>query len=309
MRLILLEPLHPETFEFRAHTSTAKKTQRTSRISSVMISEKEVLYFMDGFRQGIRSDGRSCDQMRPMKLTVGVVPTANGSCRVQSKACDIFVAIKCEVATPSSASPNEGLINVSVEFGCSVLPRLTDFTGRQAALESDSLSATLASHLQSMCLSGLDKRELCISPGRLCWLLSVDVLIERIDCPFLDPISIGIRGALQDLRIPLLSVPEDSEERKFEIIKNNYLNLSKLSNLIYSVGIIDNEIILIDLNKIEENLSNNLAVSFSGGDVAGIHKFKTGSIDPFLISAIIREIEKLNFKISNNLNELFTRMN
>ena len=269
-----------------------------------MLSLSEVTYFTDGIKQGIRADGRSCDAVRPLNLELGVVPTANGSCRVRSPGCDIFVAIKCDISRPSHTKPAEGIVNVSVELGCLVLPRMQDVVGRQAIQEADSYSEVVANHVSTMCLSSLDKTQFCIQPGSACWSVSVDVLVERIDGPLLDPISVGVRGAFMDLELPAVAVSQkderDGEEKqsllpRVDLLGSMWrLRKDQLSAICVSVGIYCSDtVIMVDLDRVEEGIAklkenSLLTVAVNEfGNCCGLHKFGAGSLDRLILKTII----------------------
>lgn len=268
------------------------------------MSSSEISYFIDGIKQGIRADGRACDAIRPMNLELGVVPTANGSCRVRSKACDILVAIKCDLSRPVAANLEEGAVNVVVELGCGAVSRLQDFAGKQASFEADALSETIGSHIASMCLSGLDRRLFCIQRGKACWNVSVDVLVERIDGPLMDPVSIGIRGAFMNLELPAVAVVEDDEvdgdEQKSILPRVDLLGTlwrlpdSKLSAICVSIGVYcQDTVIMADLDRTEESiakLKGNSLITVAvndAGECCGIHKFGSGSLDPLIMKNVI----------------------
>lgn len=304
-----------------ADDEEAQKGTETKIPNPDMISLSEISYFTDGIKQGVRGDGRTSDAMRPLKLELGVVPTANGSCRVQSKACDIYVAIKCAIGRPSPVAPEEGVFSVAVEFGCSVLPRLQDFSGRQATIEAETLSEIVANHISSMCLSSLNKKQFCIEPRKVCWLVSIDVLVERVDGPLIDPISIGVRGALMDLELPHVTLTPDSE--KDGDSKEPLVPLVDLSESMWrmlphdasavcvSIGVYsDNSIIIVDLDRIEENLAKLkqnclLTVSVNdAGECCGIHKFGSGSIDALVTRDVVSAGLILGQRISKTLTTL-----
>jgi exosome complex RNA-binding protein Rrp42 (RNase PH superfamily) len=284
-----------------------------------MISSAEVSYITDGIKQGIRSDGRPCDGVRPLELELGVIPSANGSCRVLSKACDIVVAIKCDISRPSPEKPAEGIVNVEVELSSTVLPRIQDFLGRQAMLEADSYSEVIANHISSMCLSSLDKKQFCIESGKACWCVSIDVLVERIDGPLLDPISIGVRGALLDLELPAVAVSQrderDGDEQRMSMMPQVDLLGSlwrpregTLSAICITIGIFClDTVIMVDLDRIEESIAKlkensllTIAVN-DQGNCCGIHKFGSGSLEPLIVKDVINAGISVGSKISSML--------
>jgi len=289
--------------------------------SAAMISQSEVSYFVEGILQGVRADGRSCDSMRRMSIELGVVPTANGSCRIQSRACDVIVAIKSEIGRPLTDRPSEGIASVSVEFGCSALPRQSEFAGRQAAAEADSASDVLSRHLTDLCIASMDKTQLCIEPSKACWILSIDVLVERIDGPLVDPISIAIRGALMDLELPIVTSvndPGNDREESGTAIPRVELSdalwtisPSNMSAICLSVGIYGNgSIFLIDLDRIEDSIAkfkNNCLLTVSvndNGECCGIHKFGNGSVNP----AVVCEVVEATSIVGKQISELLVKL-
>jgi exosome complex RNA-binding protein Rrp42 (RNase PH superfamily) len=277
-----------------------------------MISQSEIAYLVDGIKQGIRTDGRSCDSLRPITIDMGVVPTANGSCRVRSKACDIFVAIKCDIGIPTAHEPDMGILSVSVEFGCSVLSRVHDLSGRQAVMESEAIAEVVSHQIESLCLRSVDRTKFCIEPKRACWVVSIDVLVERVDGPLIDPISIGVRAALMDLELPVVSVPPPEAESvadsfpRVDLLGGLWkMSPNNLSAICVSVGVFcDNSIIAVDLDRIEESIakfSNNSLISVSvneDGTCFGVHKWGSGAIDPAVLKAVVNSASNVGKQIA-----------
>ena len=265
-----------------------------------MISESEIVYLQDGLKQGIRTDGRGCDAFRPLTIDMGIVPTANGSCRVRSRGCDIFVAIKCDIGIPTAAEPDMGIINVSVEFGCSVLNRSSESSGRQAAMENEFFADVVANQVLSLCFQSVDRKQFCIEPKRACWIVSVDVLVERIDGPLIDPISIGVRAALLGLELPIVTLPPPDQEQgpetfpKVDLLEGVWkLSPINTTTICVSVGVFcGNTITAVDLDRIEEILaksSNNSLLTVAVNDEGkcfGVHKWGSGIMDPSVLKAV-----------------------
>jgi exosome complex RNA-binding protein Rrp42 (RNase PH superfamily) len=266
-----------------------------------MISPSEVRYITDGIRQGIRSDGRSPDAIRKFDLDMGVIPTANGSCRIRSKGCDIYCGVKCEIGIPSPDRPEQGIVRVMTEFGCTVLPRTQDLTGRQANMEAESFGEQISRQIQSTCLTTLDMNQFCIRKGLACWILSIDVLVERIDGPLIDPISIAVRAALMDLELPVVAVPdveksaEDAPDALPRVdLLGSLWRVNVNTSVCISVGVFcDNSMIIVDLDRVEEWLARhpgNCLVSVSvdqEGTCSGIQKQGVGSVDPNILQNVI----------------------
>lgn len=284
-----------------------------------MISQAEVLYHTDGIKQGIRADGRSADVIRPYSIDMGVVSMANGSCRVRSSGCDLYVAIKSEISRPLFDKPNEGIVEVSVEFACSAMARQSETTLRQATQDSESLAEITASQISQLCLSCLDKEKFCIAPSAVCWKLSIDVLVDRLDGPILDPISTGIRAALMDLQLPVVVVPADDERDGDEpapvipkvALIGTMWHPAVTSAICVSVGVFcDNSVIIVDLDRIEETLAKQpksclitMAVN-DLGECCGIRKYGIGSVDPM----ILRDVLSAGLNVGQQISTLMTSL-
>ncbi len=278
-----------------------------------MISPSEVRYITDGVRQGIRIDGRTPDAIRKFKLDMGAIPSANGSARIQSKGCDIYIGVKCEIGKPESIKPEVGIAKVAVEFGCSALVSTQALMSRQANLEAEAFGDHISRHIEMMCLSTLDMRQFSIEKGVACWILSIDILVERFDGPLIDPISIGVRAALMDLELPAVAIPaphkggEDSESHIPRVdLLGTLWHPKPNSSICISVGVYcDNSMILVDLDKHEEWLAKSkdsclvLVAVDDLGRCSGIHKHGIGSIDPRILSNVVSAAAQVGKRIAN----------
>ena len=59
-----------------------------------MISDAERQYVVHSVERGLRLDGRSCLDYRPVELELGLVAQANGSARLHLGATDVLVGVK-----------------------------------------------------------------------------------------------------------------------------------------------------------------------------------------------------------------------
>lgn len=278
-----------------------------------MISPSETRYITDGIRQGIRVDGRSPDAIRKFELQLGVIPSANGSARIQSKGCDIYVGVKCEIGKPELEKPDQGMAKVMIEFGCSALVSTQALMSRQANLEAEAYGEYISRHIQKMCLSSLDMTQFSIEKGTTCWIVAVDVLVERFDGPLIDPISIAVRAALMDLELPSVAVPapqKGEQDAKSSIpcvdLLGTFWHPIPNSSLCISVGVYcNNSMILVDLDKHEEYLAKNkdcclVSVSVDSlGRCSGMHKHGTGSIDPNILPSVVAAAISVGERMAN----------
>ena len=110
---------------------------RQTAAGRCMLSKGERLHIGEGIRQGIRTDGRSCSEYRPLKLELGVLPQASGSARCQLGATDVLVGVKVslQLCTPCGTSCEQAeTLHWQAELG-TPLPGTPDQGGIQFAVE------------------------------------------------------------------------------------------------------------------------------------------------------------------------------
>jgi exosome complex component RRP42 len=168
------------------------------------ISQSERRYVIEGVEQNMRSDGRSRLDYRTFTLEAGLVSQTNGSARVRlGQNTDVLVGVKVEVGEVDIDFPDQGILQVHVECLPSASP---EFEGRGA----EELNATLAATLSNLIRNSfaIDWKSLCISPGKQCWIVYVDCLVLDSSGNIFDALSIAVKAALHNTKIPKIEVFE-----------------------------------------------------------------------------------------------------
>jgi len=209
------------TNEMRAGTTTKR------------LSEAEKTHARDGVAADFRCDGRTRDDHRPLRVRLGALPAAAGSAEVSlgagSGATRALCAVRCDVTTPSGSAPNRGRVVVRVDATASAKDG-TGRMGRDAEERAKSLGATWSRAIESALVGGgesgmggdedvedgstaggrgamgIDLEALCIQPGKACWTLAVDATAACDRGSMLDALSIAVRAALADAKIPKVTV-------------------------------------------------------------------------------------------------------
>lgn len=178
-------------------------------MASVALSEAEKVYIVHGVQEDLRVDGRGCEDYRCVEVETDVVSNTSGSARVKLGHTDILVGVKAEMGTPKLEKPNEGYLEFFVDCSANATP---EFEGRGG----DDLGTEIANTLYRIFnnKSSVDLRSLCISPREHCWVLYVDVLLLECGGNLFDAISIAVKAALFNTRIPRVRVLEDEEGAK-----------------------------------------------------------------------------------------------
>lgn len=142
---------------------------------------------------------------------------------------------------PKANSPEEGIINLSLES----IHRTTflETSHKLSIEESKALHEEMKSLLLEFFIKYIDKKQLIIVPGKICWIANVDVfLLGMMDICYLDSISLTIRAAFEDLAIPKLQINFNkiSEDYEIDLISNYSTNTIKFNTsnfpLICTIG-------------------------------------------------------------------------
>lgn len=193
-------------------------------MTDILVGDGERRYLIGGAEQNVRSDGRRRDERRPIELQTGLLAQATGSSRVRLGNTDAIVAVKAEIGCPSADSPDAGALAFHVE--CSPLASPA-FRGRGGEDLGSEIARALerAFHVPPAGSAPQHKRppldlsSLKIISGKTCWILHIDALILDLDGAALDAVSIGVKAALWDARIPRADVVTQGsgDEPEFEI--------------------------------------------------------------------------------------------
>ena len=128
---------------------------------------------LGGLCDGVRADGRSFFDYRPVRVETGVLQNAYGSSRVRLGLAEIICSVKGELRRCDSRHPDRG----AVQF----FARFSPVAGRKYLGSSagepicDVIIATLN---QAYGAPGVfDFRKLCVKPDSHYWLLHVDLVV------------------------------------------------------------------------------------------------------------------------------------
>ncbi|CAG9118113.1 hypothetical protein JYU34_003708 [Plutella xylostella] len=164
-----------------------------------LLSETEKSFITYGVQDDFRSDGRSNIDYRPMELETDVVSHANGSARLRLANTDVLVGVKTEVDTPSPDNPGAGKIEFFVDCSANATP---EFEGRGGEQLANSISNMMQRAYHSS--QAFNLKQLCILDGKQCWKLYIDVLILECGGNLCDAVSLAVKAALFNTRIPFV---------------------------------------------------------------------------------------------------------
>uniref|UniRef100_A0A914HF18 Ribosomal RNA-processing protein 42 n=1 Tax=Globodera rostochiensis TaxID=31243 RepID=A0A914HF18_GLORO len=165
----------------------------------VLISNHEKNFIIDGVQEGVRNDGRSAKDYRPLSLETGVLVGSNGSARLQLGDTDVLVAVKADLTLVERAElVDTQRLRFFVDISANASPK---FSGRGGNDQAEEWAKALASAFGNASPSAIpDMAKLVLAPTQL-WCLYVDVVVLQFDGNAMDAISLGVKAALADTEI------------------------------------------------------------------------------------------------------------
>ncbi|MBN3305521.1 EXOS7 protein, partial [Amia calva] len=249
-------------------------------MATVEVSEAEKVYILHGVRDDLRVDGRGCEDYRHMEIETDVVSNTDGSARVKLGHTDILVGVKAEIGKPKPMVPDEGFLEFFVDCSANATPQ---FEGRGGEDLGTEISNTLYKVFNNR--HSLDLRTLCISPKEHCWVLYVDVLLLQCDGNLFDAISIAIKAALFNTRIPKVHISEDDEGTKeIELSDDPYdcmrLKVDNVPCIVTLCKIGHRHVVDATLQEKACCMASVLMAVTSSGNITCVRKTGAGSLDP-----------------------------
>ncbi|XP_056154577.1 exosome complex component RRP42 [Lampris incognitus] len=248
-------------------------------MATVLLSEAEKVYILQGIRDDLRVDGRSCEDYRLMEIETGVVPNTDGSSKVTLGNSVILVGIKADIGKPKPVMPDEGYLEFFVDCSANATP---EFEGRGGEELGTELSNTLYKVFNNNC--GMDLKSLCISPRELCWVLHVDVLLLQCDGNLYDAISIAIKAALFNTKIQKVHVSEDEGGKEIELSDDPYnvlrLDVENVPCVVTLCKVGHRYVVDATLQEKACSVANLIISVTQKGMLTCVRKMGGGSLDP-----------------------------
>ncbi|XP_071958498.1 exosome complex component RRP42-like [Antedon mediterranea] len=278
-------------------------------MASISLSEAEKTFIIHGIQDDLRSDGRECETYRLIEVECGLVSNCSGSARLKLSNTDILVGIKAEMGTPKTNLPDEGYLEFFVDCSATASPK---FDGRGGEDLASEIATTMARMYGST--KTLNLKDLCILSGECCWVLYIDVVVLECGGNLFDAVSLGIKAALADARIPKVTVQMDDEGNQEMDVSEDpddcYRFQTDMVPLLVTINKV-NQKHIIDATIKEEACSLAcviMSVMPKTGKITSIVKKGSGSLDPDSTTDMIqcgkRVADLLHTKLRNILLEI-----
>ncbi|MHA1616565.1 MAG: exosome complex protein Rrp42 [Candidatus Njordarchaeales archaeon] len=173
--------------------------------------EKETIFSL--LSEGKRIDERGLYDFRQINIIPSLIKKAEGSALVELGNTKILAGVKVSPARPFPDEPNKGIFVVNTEFAPVASPIFEPGPPPEYAIE---VARVVDRAIRSAEMIKLD--ELVIIPGKLVWMINIDIYTLDDDGNLIDASMIGAVSALLTGSIPKVEIV-DEEKEEIRIIK------------------------------------------------------------------------------------------
>uniref|UniRef100_A0A7C4H4V1 Exosome complex component Rrp42 n=1 Tax=Ignisphaera aggregans TaxID=334771 RepID=A0A7C4H4V1_9CREN len=224
--------------------------------------------------RGFHIDKRPLTSYRPIEITYGISPKAEGSALVKLGNTQVLAGVKLEVGQPYPDTPNEGAIIVNAEYIPAASPSFEPGPPDENAIE---LARIIDRSLRESRAVALDK--LCMIPGKKVWIIWLDIYILDYDGNLVDASMLASMAALLNTYIPYYEVDEVQGLVKIDKSKKHVsmpINKHVVTVTISKIG----ESLVVDATAEEESLAAyRLAIAIDEDkNIVGLQKMGLGAL-------------------------------
>lgn len=119
----------------------------------------------------------------------------------------------------------------------------------------------------------IQKEDLCISPGKLAWVLYCDLICLDYDGNILDACTFALLAALKNVQLPEVTINEETALAEVNLKKKSYLNI-RTHPVATSFAVFDDTLLIVDPTGEEEHLATGTLtiVMDEEGKLCCLHK-------------------------------------
>ncbi|RMZ92371.1 hypothetical protein DV736_g361, partial [Chaetothyriales sp. CBS 134916] len=272
---------------------------------AVVISNIERSFILEALQEGVRVDGRSFDQFRPIQLEFG---DRYGTATVWLGKTLVYVQISAEVTKPLEERKFDGIFNIVTELGPIASPVFE--VGRQTEQEVI-LSRILEKAIRRS--RAIDTEALCIVSGAKCWTIRADVHVLDADGGLVDAACIAVLAGLRHFRRPDVWV-NGEDVTIYTMAERVPVPLSIMHYPVCSTfSFFDNgRIVLLDANHSEEQVSEaEMVLTANDFELCQIAKLGGTAVDPLVLlkctNVALARAKEVNALVSQKLAEDATK--
>ena len=258
----------------------------SSRRSTIIVEHLRRQQMREAILRSKRLDGRDLDEMRPLKIELGVIGKANGSSRVRLGNSEVVAGVKVETGEPFEGLENKGALILSAEVLPIASPYVEPGPPDEETIE---LARVVDRGVRESEMVDLDK--LALIPGKVVYIIFVDCSIINYDGNLFDASSYAVVSALMSSKLPVFEVQEGGAVVNTGKIMDSPLTTIPISITAVKIG---DSVILDPTAEEEACMDARITITTnSEGKFAALQKGSTGS---FTIDQIKRAAEIARIK-------------
>jgi len=218
-----------------------------------IIPKMQVEQIVKSIKRGERLDGRGLLDYRPISVILSPIRKAEGSALVKLGRTQVIVGVKLELGAPFKDRPNEGVLQVHLEFVPLASPSFEPGPPDENAIE---VARIIDRSLREP--RAIKLEDLVIEPGRVAWVVYNDIYLIDHDGNIVDASMLASMLALATTKIPRLVKTETGQYVVDASVRETLLPVNLLVATV-TLGVIENTL-FVDPSLEEELVANALIV-------------------------------------------------
>lgn len=218
-----------------------------------IIPKMQVEQIVRSIKRGERLDGRGLLDYRPISVILSPIRKAEGSALVKLGRTQVIVGVKLELGAPFKDRPNEGVLQVHLEFVPLASPSFEPGPPDENAIE---VARIIDRSLREP--RAIKLEDLVIEPGRVAWVVYNDIYLIDHDGNIVDASMLASMLALATTKIPRLVKTETGQYVVDASVRETLLQVNLLVATV-TLGVIENTL-FVDPSLEEELVANALIV-------------------------------------------------
>ncbi|XP_053444639.1 exosome complex component RRP43-like [Nycticebus coucang] len=205
-------------------------------------------YYKRFMKENCHHDGRELGEFRTITVNISSISTADDSALVKLGNTTVLWGVKVEFAAPPTDAPDKGYVVPNVD-----LPPLCSLRFRSGPPEEEAqVSSQIIAEVTEN--SQIIQKDLCISPGKLAWVLYCDLICLDYDGNILDACPFALLAALKNVQLPKVTINEETALAEVNLKKKSYLNI-RTHPVATSFAVFDDTLLIVDPTVEEEHLA------------------------------------------------------
>jgi exosome complex component RRP42 len=170
-------------------------------------------YLVKLAKENKRVDGRKFDEYRSISIIPDYIPKAEGSAIAKIGRTKVIAGVKTQLGEPFPDTPDQGVVTATVEMIPIASPDFESGPPREDAIELARVTDRAIRESKAV-----SQEVLVIIPGKLVWILFIDIYVLDYDGNLFDACNLAAVSALMNTKIPEVKVINE-ETGEYELLE------------------------------------------------------------------------------------------